>query len=300
MNETKITVLLPTYNRASLLPRAIRCITEQTFSAWRLLVINDGGEDVSDLIRSFNDPRIEYIPLQHQGKAAVLNCGLSMVRSKYVTYMDDDDEVFPQHLEKLYNFAENTNSEFVFSDTYITVLNARNRVVSRFVENDKNVCYEDLRLHNRINHKQIMHTTRLAERIGGYDTKMAVLVDYDFIKRLAAEVVPRRLPEVTGNHFLYSSDSEQISSLWTRDPEAAGRSLLSFFQKDPAALAYLYSNDLPLKRELSEIKECITFKLLKYLLLPEIIIRKLIIIWKYFGIKGIIEKIISQSTNKAR
>lgn len=300
MNETKITVLLPTYNRVALLPRAIRCITEQTFSAWRLLVINDGGEDVSGLVRSFNDSRIEYIPLPHQGKAAALNFGLSMVHSKYVSYMDDDDEVFPRHLEKLYCFAENTNSEFVYSDTYITVLDARNRAVARFVENDKDVFYEDLRLHNSINHKQIMHTATLAEKIGGYDTKMAVLVDYDFIKRLAAEVVPSHLPEVTGNHFLYSSTSEQISSLWIRDPETAGKSLLSFFQKDPAALAYLYSNDLPVRRELSEIKNCVTFKLLKYLLLPEIVIRKLVIIWKYFGIKGIIEKIISKSTSKTK
>lgn len=241
----KIDVILPTYNRRAFLPRAIECVRVQTFRDWRLLVVNDGGEDVADIVAGFGDARIVYFNRPHAGKAAQLNFSLTQVTAPYVAYMDDDDDVFPEHLEKLLSAAERVGADFVYSDTYLTILDAEGVVVSRTVENEKDATAENIRIYNRINHKQVLHTAALAGCIGGYDEGLRILIDFDGIKRLfnAAER-PFHLREITGEHFLRMEKGtgtvSSISGLWRKDPAAAGRSLLRFFEKDPAALAALY------------------------------------------------------------
>lgn len=241
----KIDVILPTYNRRMFLSRAIDCIRRQTFSDWRLLVVNDGGEDVADIVAGFGDARIVYFDRPHAGKAAQLNFALTQVTAPYVAYMDDDDEVFPEHLEKLLSAAERIGADFVYSDTYLTVLDPKGNVLRRTVENELDAPYEEIRLYNRINHKQVLHTKELVDRVGGYDESMRILIDFDGIKRMmAAARRPFHLREVTGDHFLRMDATKttvsSISGLWEQDPAAAGRSLLTFFAKDPAALARLY------------------------------------------------------------
>lgn len=242
---SQIDVILPTYNRRPYLPRAIDCIRRQTFRNWRLLVVNDGGEDVADIIAGFGDGRIVYFNRPHAGKAAQLNFALSQATAPFIAYMDDDDEVFPEHLGKLFAAAQRVGADFIYSDTYLTVLDADGSVIRRTVENELDVSYDAIRVFNRINHKQILHARNLVERTGGYDESMRVLIDFDGIKRLLAVARhPFHLREITGEHFLRKDPQtgaySSISGLWSRNPVEAGRSLLSFFAKDPAALASLY------------------------------------------------------------
>ena len=255
----KIDVILPTYNRRTFLPQAIGCILRQTFGDWRLLVVNDGGEDVSDVVAGFKDDRIVSFNRPHAGKAAQLNFALGQVTAPYVAYMDDDDEVFPEHLEKLLGAAERVGADFVYSDTYLTVLDPNGSVLRRIVENEEDAPYDAIRLYNRINHKQVLHTKELAERAGGYDESMRILIDFDGIKRMmGAARRPFHLREITGDHFLRmdaaTGEVSSISGLWERDPAAAGRSLLTFFAKDPAALAKLYRLHAKQEEELAALR----------------------------------------------
>lgn len=240
-----VTILLPTYDRRELLCAAVKSIRGQTFRDWRLLVLDDGGGNVSDLVAGFGDPRVECISLPHRGKAAALNAGLALVRSKYVAYMDDDDIVFPEHLAELVGLAEREGAEFVHSDTWEVRLGPDGRELGRRVENDGDVSFDDIRFFNRINHKQILHTKRLADEAGPYDERLRILIDYDYIRRLARLSPPVHLRKTTGEHFLRPTPENpesdgSITGLWVSDPEACGRSVAAVFEKDPAALADLY------------------------------------------------------------
>ena len=204
--------------------------------------------------------------------------------------MDDDDEVFPEHLESLYNAAEENNSQFVYSDTYLTVVNENGKIVRQTIENDRDVTYEDIRLYNRINHKQILHTRDLAEKVGLYDIKMSVLIDYDYIKRLAKLENPYHVRSITGNHFLRGNWHCQISGMWTKSPRKTGESLLAFFEKDPELLADIYQripllqskiNQLQanniLQMELDAIKSSVAFKVGTFLAAPWRFVKKYIL-----------------------
>ena len=259
-----VTVLLPTFSRRAFLTAAIRSIRDQTFPDWRLLVVNDGGEDASDVAASFGDPRIEWHDRPHLGKAAALNYGLGLVRSKYVAYMDDDDIVYPDHLAELVALAEREKAELVYSDTWAIWTDADGKEVRRQIENAEDLSFEDIRLFNRINHKQILHTRRLADEAGPYDERLRILIDYDYIRRLARLSPPVHLRKATGEHFLRQAPAtdraeefSSITGLWISDPEACGRSVAAVFEKDPAALADLYRFALRDRNALEQTRDAL-------------------------------------------
>ena len=243
MEQCVVTVLMPTYDREEYIRRAVGCIVGQTFTNWKMLIGNDGGADVGGIVASFADPRIKYFNFPHRGKSATLNDLLKMVDTEYVAYMDDDDVLFPEHLETLYRAAVEHGSGFVFSDTYLTRVDKRSgRVLNECVENDRDVTPEMLAIQNFINHKQVMHRRVLAEKIGGYDEELPILIDFDFIRRLAAAEAPYHVRKITGRHYLYydKDNVTSISGLWQRDPAACGRAILRIYSKTPADMSLMY------------------------------------------------------------
>jgi len=97
-----VSVVLPTYNRAALLGRAIRSVLGQSYKDFELLVIDDGSTDeTSDVLAGFRDRRIRYISLPHNtGAGAARNVGIRTARGKFLAFQDSDDEWMPSKLAK--------------------------------------------------------------------------------------------------------------------------------------------------------------------------------------------------------
>jgi glycosyltransferase involved in cell wall biosynthesis len=95
-------IILPTFNRAHLVARAIESVLAQTFRNFELLMIDDGSRDrtwdvVSNYVRS--DPRLRYHFATNRGLAVARNLGISMASGEYITFLDSDDEYLPEHLD---------------------------------------------------------------------------------------------------------------------------------------------------------------------------------------------------------
>ena len=91
MNK-KVSILVPTYNRRNLLGRTIRSLVEQSYENIEILVVNDAGEDVSDILNSFGDNRIKYFSNDKNiGLAGSRNVGLKNSTGDYICLLDDDD-----------------------------------------------------------------------------------------------------------------------------------------------------------------------------------------------------------------
>ena len=98
----KVTVLTPTFNRPDTLAAALRSVAAQELTDWELIVINDGGTDVTGVVAALGDDRVRLISApENRGKAACLNDGLRQARGDYIAYLDDDDVWYPDHLERL-------------------------------------------------------------------------------------------------------------------------------------------------------------------------------------------------------
>ena len=104
-----VTVVLPTFNRPRYLPVALASVLRQSYGHLQVIVVNDGGTDVRDIVGSFNDPRVVFINrAENRGKAFSLNEALSRAVGKYVAYLDDDDLFYPNHIAVLLDALESS------------------------------------------------------------------------------------------------------------------------------------------------------------------------------------------------
>ena len=97
---SRVSVLMPTLNRAHLLPRAITSVLGQSHDDWELIIVDDGStDDTPDVVRSFDDRRLIYLPLaDNVGVSAARNVGLGRASGDYVAFLDSDDEFDPGKL----------------------------------------------------------------------------------------------------------------------------------------------------------------------------------------------------------
>ncbi|MFP6683284.1 MAG: glycosyltransferase family 2 protein, partial [Polyangiaceae bacterium] len=114
-----VSVIMPTHDRPAELRIAIQSVLAQSHENWELIVVNDGGGDVSSVISLANDSsRIHYIHLaRSRGAAAARNVGLSLAQGEYVTYLDDDDWYDAQHLRVLVQQLEQSNASVAYTDS---------------------------------------------------------------------------------------------------------------------------------------------------------------------------------------
>jgi len=98
----KVSVVIPTYNRAGLLKRAVQSVLNQTYQDFELIVVDDGSTDnTEEVVRSFNDNKVIYIKHErNKGAPAAWNTGIRAARGEYVAFQDSDDEWLPEKLEK--------------------------------------------------------------------------------------------------------------------------------------------------------------------------------------------------------
>jgi len=105
-------IIIPTYNRGKLLPKAIESVLNQDCNDWELIVVNDGSTDnTKNIIEKLceNDQRIKYVYQDNQERSAARNKGIENSKGKYICFLDSDDEYLPFHLATFQNEIKNKN-----------------------------------------------------------------------------------------------------------------------------------------------------------------------------------------------
>lgn len=125
-SSANVTVVMPVYNHARYVVEAIESVRNQTYSKWRLIVIDDGSTD--DTVTVLNrylldvaDPRIEFFQQANAGSHATLNRGLNMGFSQYLAVLNSDDRYASDRLEKLVSVGDLHHGE-VFITTGVSLV----------------------------------------------------------------------------------------------------------------------------------------------------------------------------------
>ena len=95
-----ISVIIPTYNRAYCLPRAIDSVLAQSHPIEKICVIDDGSTDNTQQLLQSNYPQIDYIRQENKGVSAARNEGIRKIKSQWIAFLDSDDEWLPRKIEK--------------------------------------------------------------------------------------------------------------------------------------------------------------------------------------------------------
>ncbi len=101
-----VSIILPTYNRADTILRAIRSVQAQTFEDWELIVVDDGSTDNTASLIDGLDPRMILIRQENRGFTEARNTGIRAGVGNYLAFLDSDDEFLPHHLELCVAFLE--------------------------------------------------------------------------------------------------------------------------------------------------------------------------------------------------
>ena len=114
--KDKISVIIPTYNRAKSIIDSINSVLKQTYHNLEIIIIDDGSTDNTEsLISNLNDDRIKYVKLnENKGANFARNEGIKIASGKYITFQDSDDLYHLDKIERQYKNLIKKKSDFDF------------------------------------------------------------------------------------------------------------------------------------------------------------------------------------------
>lgn len=171
-NNPIVSVVIPTYNRAHLIGRAIQSVINQTYQDYEIIVVDDGSTDnTKNVVNTFTDERVKYISLAESsgGSAAPRNMGVKSAKGEYIASLDDDDFWFDE--DKLMKQVEflNVHSDVVLVGTNTITVDDNNTELSHSIlpEKDDEIRKKMLE-QNCFIHSSVMFRRFDAMSLGGY------------------------------------------------------------------------------------------------------------------------------------
>ena len=190
-----VSIILPTYKRAQVLPSAIQSVLNQTYSNLELIIVDDNSPDATrEVVAGFTDPRIRYVRNEPNLKLPrALNRGFSLARGTYLSWTSDDNLYGENAIEKMVGRLQQGNCDFVYADYYLFAdLDPSGR--PRDIHHDPLPPQEQLDKGNHIG-ACFMYTRAVYEAVGDYDPELFLVEDYDYFMRVAKRFQLCHLPE---------------------------------------------------------------------------------------------------------
>ncbi len=230
MTNNKVTVLIPTFNRAAFLVESIESILVQTWPVDKIIVINDGStDDTLEVLKAY-EGRVEVLSKPNGGKAAALNAALAMVSEGLVWIFDDDDLALPGGLEALMTLLANdpsANMAYGRHKRFTVDAAGAIRILGegywRDCESDEFLAatLEDMFAHQ----PGMIVRKELYDLVGPFDETLVRSQDYDMLIRLARVATPASTEEYIFQQRIHDGmrgtqqnqlDAKAMSSSWTQ------------------------------------------------------------------------------------
>jgi GT2 family glycosyltransferase len=184
--EAGISFIMPVHNTPRLwLIEALESVRAQFCDAWELICVDDGSTaaHVGDILASYaaRDPRVRVLTsARNVGIAGAVNFGLRAARHDHVAFIDHDDRLEPDAAWQLIRAARQTGADLLYSDEALTGENIEAVTELRLRPAFSHDYY--------LSHPYFVHLvcarTEVARRIGGWDERMAISADIDFVLRM--------------------------------------------------------------------------------------------------------------------
>ena len=199
MSSPKVSVILPAFNAAAHLGKAIDSILSQSFNDFELIIINDGSTDNTlEVLAKCGDPRIKVITQENLGLPKALNQGLAIARGPYIARQDADDISLPTRLEKQVQFLDQ-NPEYGLIGTWSQIMTPAGLTDRQHLHPTSNGQIQvQLLMNNQFVHSSVMFRASCLKTTGQYseDPEHFPPEDYDLWLKIAKHFMVANLPEV--------------------------------------------------------------------------------------------------------
>ncbi|MFC1977604.1 glycosyltransferase family 2 protein [Chloroflexota bacterium] len=188
----KVSVIVPTYNRAHMVTETIDSILTQTCPDFELIIIdNESTDNTEAVINSYTDERIRYFKHQNNGVVAVnRNYGIGKAQGEYIAFCDDDDLWMQEKLEKqLLGFGEDSQIGLVCTNAINFDKDGEHGKLLKTKLKDRNFQFEELIWRNRIIGPSVMVRKEAIGTVGLLDESPEIFTveDYELWLRIAKQ-----------------------------------------------------------------------------------------------------------------
>ena len=160
MNEYKVSVIVPVYNDELYLSNCLESLINQSLKDIEIICINDGSSDNSlSILEDYSDKddRISYYSQANKGPGAARNKGIEKAKGDYIAFVDADDWLDLNALEKLYNQSIKNDSDMVLFNAIEHFPNKNNERIYH-VSDDEDIDYSDFSFNYKYNKKLVMNS----------------------------------------------------------------------------------------------------------------------------------------------
>lgn len=191
MNGQLVSTVIPTFNRKSMVCRAIDSAFAQTYASQEVLVIDDGSTDGTDaVLRERYGDRIRYVRQMNAGVSSARNLGMSLSRGEFIALLDSDDEWRNDKLAKQVNFLQ-ARKDFGMVLTDVLRIDGNRLPIDVFrrrdvISVDGEVLAQVLQ-NPALVPASVLIRRAVVDRVGGFDVGLRTAEDIDFHLRVAAQ-----------------------------------------------------------------------------------------------------------------
>jgi glycosyltransferase involved in cell wall biosynthesis len=207
MSKPTISVIVRTYNRPERLKECLQSLAQQTYDSFVVVIVNDAGEDVADLI----PVELGTIPYRYicnpenRGRTAALNIGIEAAAGQYVCFLDDDDAVYSHHLKTLADTAVPQQLPVVYSDV-INVTYQQDPHTGQWNRVHEQLVYsfdfdpDKFLLANYIPITCLLIRRDCFDAVGPFDESLLIYEDWEFLVRLSRKFPFKHTQTITGEY----------------------------------------------------------------------------------------------------
>jgi len=187
IREVTVSVIVPVFNRANVLSRALRSALAQTFTDFEIVIVDDGStEDIPAVVAEFADARISIVRhVNNLGPAAARNSGIRAARGTYIAFLDSDDEWLPEKLEHQIEYMRDPQTRCGVSCTAY-LLRKEDVAKDREINLGGRDVGRDLIWGCSLSPGSTLIATKtIFEEVGPFDERLMRLEDWDWLLRCA-------------------------------------------------------------------------------------------------------------------
>jgi len=189
----------------------------QTYANIEIVVINDGGYDVKGLIQNVIG-NVSFTYVRHEtcrGRAAAANSGLVAACGQYINFLDDDDILYPEHLDTLVAFLETRAEKVAYSSVlnvyFVGPMEDPGSPVRDEVIFNQDFDPDKLLFENYIPMMSVLFSRSILEKVSGFDEDLELFEDWDFWMRLSRYFIFHHLDKITAEYRFYGNKGMQLS-----------------------------------------------------------------------------------------
>jgi glycosyltransferase involved in cell wall biosynthesis len=204
-----VSVIVRTKDRPSLLANALKSIVQQTYANLEIVVVNDGGQDVRDVVNALagNIPVVYIHHDKSRGRSAAANSALKAAHGSYLNFLDDDDVFYPNHVEGLVSYLLAKEAKVAYSSVLNVYFNgppnmpenrAKEELIFNFDFDPDRLLFE-----NYIPLMSILFSRDVLPCVEGFYDDMVLFEDWDFLVRISRHFTFHHIDKVTAEYRFY-------------------------------------------------------------------------------------------------